>query len=325
MKEKYLNVDDFYGEPLPVTEQTWGSDVIPLLSISCITYNQEKFIRDAIESFLMQKTTFPIEILIHDDASTDKTADIVREYEIKYPNLIKPIYQNENQYSKRNGIIGRIQRTRARGKYYAMCEGDDYWIDSLKLQKQVDFLEKNPDYVLTSHSRIIVDENRNQLTNTDSLTRDYGTQCIVFRNVLKDDFISFNAVGIANGDTFLLTYLENFGKITILDFVGSAYRKTGSGVWAKHSYREKYRLAEQSFNRMEYFFKKYNYKKSFQRAQIYRIWSIYRYAMSLKCDKFKREAYKAYFYFIAKLLSNLKNPYIYDLSYLKMILIFPIK
>ncbi|MDZ7821454.1 MAG: glycosyltransferase [Candidatus Marinimicrobia bacterium] len=113
-----------------------------------MTYNHEKFIRDAIEGFLMQKTSFPVEILIHDDASTDSTADIIREYERKYPHLIKPVYQLENQYSKKRGLITKIQNERTQGKYVAKCEGDDYWTDPGKLQKQVDFLESHPDHVL---------------------------------------------------------------------------------------------------------------------------------------------------------------------------------
>jgi glycosyltransferase involved in cell wall biosynthesis len=118
-----------------------------LVSISCVTYNHEAYIRDCIEGFLRQKTTFNFEILVHDDASTDGTADIIREYERKYPNLIKPIYQTENQLSQ--GISpGRINSDRAAGKYIAYCEGDDYWIDPLKLQKQVDFLESHPEYGL---------------------------------------------------------------------------------------------------------------------------------------------------------------------------------
>src|SRR5690625_5413198 len=131
-------------KPKPLKDQVWAEDVEPLVSISCITYDHEKFISDAIEGFLMQETTFPVEINIHDDASTDNTAKIVREYEKKYPNvLFNVIYQTENQYSKRDGSIRRIQHGRARGKYYATCEGDDYWIDPLKLQKQFEFLEFN--------------------------------------------------------------------------------------------------------------------------------------------------------------------------------------
>jgi len=139
----------FLDKPVRIDEQTWKKDVEPLVSISCITYNHEKFISDAIEGFLMQETTFPVEINIHEDASTDNTADIIREYEKKYPNvLFNVIYQTENQYSKKDGSIRRIQHGRARGKYYATCEGDDYWIDPQKLQKQVEFLELNNQYNL---------------------------------------------------------------------------------------------------------------------------------------------------------------------------------
>lgn len=120
----------------------------PLVSITCTAYNHEKFIRDTIEGFLMQKTTFPFEILIHDDASTDNTAEIIKEYELKYPDLIKPIYQKENQLSKGISITLNYTLPRAKGKYIAMCEGDDFWTDPDKLQKQIDFLESNSDYSL---------------------------------------------------------------------------------------------------------------------------------------------------------------------------------
>jgi len=121
-------------------------DIEPLVSICCITYNHENYIRDAIEGFLMQKTSFPIEIIIHDDASTDNTAQIIKEYEDKYPDLFCNIFQNENQWSKGGGsIYARFLYPQARGKYIALCEGDDYWTDPLKLQKKVDFMEVNPD------------------------------------------------------------------------------------------------------------------------------------------------------------------------------------
>jgi len=120
-----------------------------LVSISCITYNHVHYIAQAIDGFLMQKTAFPFEVLVHDDASTDGTADIIREYERKHPDLIFPIFQAENQYSKGiRGMSVRFNSPRARGKYIALCEGDDYWTDPLKLQKQVDFLEANPEYTL---------------------------------------------------------------------------------------------------------------------------------------------------------------------------------
>lgn len=119
-----------------------------MVTIRCLTYNHEPYISQCLEGFVMQKTNFRFEAIVHDDASTDGTAAIIREYAEKYPDIIKPIFETENQYSKRDGSIRRIMNEHTHGKYVAMCEGDDYWIDPLKLQKQVDFLENNPNYGL---------------------------------------------------------------------------------------------------------------------------------------------------------------------------------
>ncbi|MGI6078575.1 MAG: glycosyltransferase family 2 protein [Fastidiosipilaceae bacterium] len=127
-----------------------GNKSVPLVSISVITYNHEKYIRQCLDGILMQKVNFPYEILVHDDASPDGTADIIREYEAKYPGIIKPIYQTENQYSQ-GKPVSKFNFDRARGKYLAFCEGDDYWTDPGKLQKQVDFLERHPEYIATAH------------------------------------------------------------------------------------------------------------------------------------------------------------------------------
>ncbi|MFK7782973.1 glycosyltransferase family 2 protein [Psychroserpens sp.] len=113
------------------------------VSICCLAFNHEHFIRQCLDGFMMQKTNFAFEVLIHDDASTDETANIIREYEHKYPDIIKPIYQTENQYSKGVSVTATINFPRAKGKYIAMCEGDDYWTDPNKLQIQVDLLEKH--------------------------------------------------------------------------------------------------------------------------------------------------------------------------------------
>lgn len=120
-----------------------------IVTVCCLTYNHEKFIRQCLDGFIMQKTSFRFEVLVHDDASTDKTQDIIREYESNYPNIIRPIFQKKNQYSKGiRAILATFCYPHARGKYIAICEGDDYWIDPLKLQKHVDFLENNPEYGL---------------------------------------------------------------------------------------------------------------------------------------------------------------------------------
>lgn len=133
----------------------------PVVSIISLTYNHAPYIRECLEGFLMQKTDFPFEVIIHDDASTDGTADIVREYAAKYPDIIKPIIQTENQYSKHHDFNKILKGCldKSLGKYIAFCEGDDYWIDPLKLQKQVDFLESHPDYgMVYSFSNIRVGE-----------------------------------------------------------------------------------------------------------------------------------------------------------------------
>ena len=135
-------------------------DTRPLMvSIRCITYNHEPYIRQCLDGFVMQKTNFRFEAIVHDDASTDGTADIIREYAEKYPDIIKPIFESENQYSKHDGSLSRIMDEACTGKYIALCEGDDYWTDPNKLQIQVDFLENHPDYSMCWHDAPIVSEN----------------------------------------------------------------------------------------------------------------------------------------------------------------------
>lgn len=136
----------------------------PLVSICCITYNHARYIRQCLDGFLMQKVNFEYEIIVHDDASTDGTSEIIRDYSNKYSDLIVPIFQSENQYSKGVcGVYAKFVYPHARGKYIAICEGDDYWIDPLKLQKQVDFLEMNPNYSMVHTGFCCVDENSVQM------------------------------------------------------------------------------------------------------------------------------------------------------------------
>src|ERR1035437_6638324 len=131
----------------------------PVVSISCITYNHVNYIRKCLEGFIMQKTTFAFEVLIHDDASNDGTTEIIREFEDSYPDIIYPIYEFENQWckGKRGSVIFNFPR--ANGKYIALCEGDDYWTDPFKLQKQVDFLDENEDFGMIHSNYQVVDEN----------------------------------------------------------------------------------------------------------------------------------------------------------------------
>ena len=139
----------------------WKCEAPPLVSIRCIAYNQEKYIEDTLNGFLMQKTDFPFEIIVHDDASTDRTAKIIKEYADRFPHIIQPILETENQYSKGGTHLADRVKPYLRGKYIALCEGDDYWIDPSKLQKQIDFLESHSDFGMCYTEFDIKDEVNN--------------------------------------------------------------------------------------------------------------------------------------------------------------------
>lgn len=213
----------------------------PLISIVCEVFNHEPYLRQCLKGFVMQETTFPFEILIHDDASTDGSAAIIREYEKKYPHLFRPIYQTENQYSKGVLIWGAIQFPRARGKYIATCEGDDYWIDPLKLQKQVDFLEAHPKFgfvgsmthILTEQGIIMDDVNRlpspqGKEGNWDLFYDiiDYAkcgpvtkTVSLCFRKSIIEPFLSYIC-----GDVILQTILAKHSFFAMSDETMAVYR-----------------------------------------------------------------------------------------------------
>lgn len=129
------------------------------VSVSVVCYNHAKYIGECIENILRQKRRFRLEILIHDDASTDGTQEIIKEYQRKYPDIVKPILETENQYSKgKTNITGIYNLPRASGKYVAMLDGDDYWCDKSKLQKQVDYMEVHPEVVFSFHAAKVVRE-----------------------------------------------------------------------------------------------------------------------------------------------------------------------
>lgn len=144
-----------------------------LVTTYCTAYNHEKYIRDALDGFVMQKTDFRHEVIVHDDASTDGTADIIREYAKAYPDIIKPVFQTENQYSKNVKIFDGFIKPLIKGKYTAICEGDDYWADEGKLQKQADFLESHPEYVACAHNSVVLYLNNGKKELRNTAARDY--------------------------------------------------------------------------------------------------------------------------------------------------------
>ena len=139
-----------------------------LVAIHCLVYNHEPYLRDCFEGFVMQKTNFRFVAIVHDDVSKDGSAAIIREYAEKYPDIFMPIYEIENQWSKKDGSLERImdETIDAIGaKYVAMCEGDDYWTDPYKLQKQVDYLEAHPDFSMCCHGADVINETSRPVDN----------------------------------------------------------------------------------------------------------------------------------------------------------------
>lgn len=227
----------------------------PLVTICTVTFNHENYIEKMLQSILEQKTNFDYELLIHDDASTDKTADIIKNYTIKYPNIIKPIFQKENQFSQ--GIRPNIEYNipRAEGKYLAFCDGDDYWCDPFKLQKQVDFLEINLKFSGCTHNtRILRGTVGNQLEEEvviNSPQKDvyavgdftkgevyFHTSAFLFRfNENQKNYI-LNLLKQIRGDWFRSILFASFGPIKYIDEVMSVYRIHDKGVWSELSSQE---------------------------------------------------------------------------------------
>ena len=209
-----------------------------LVSIRCLVYNHEPYLRQCLEGFVMQKTNFRFEAIVHDDASTDGSATIIREYAEKYPDIIKPIYETENQYSKRDGSLTRITNAACRGKYIAICEGDDYWIDPLKLQKQVDFLEAHPDYLLCGTNGLILWDNgtnapeyfNRNFTSRELMPEDvigkwpFPTASLMYRHELFAFLDSFKC-RTYNGDIRIILVALANGRIWSLADITTVYRK----------------------------------------------------------------------------------------------------
>lgn len=229
---------------------TWQSNQRPVVSICCTTYNHEDFIGEAIDGFLEQETDFAIEIIIRDDCSTDLTAMVVKQYADEYPKVIKPIYESENQYSRGVKPMPAVMK-QAVGKYLALCEGDDYWNDPLKLTKQVEFLEANDEYVGCFHNSMVVDEKGSIVRDTlmgaprDFLEMDLlssnaviTVHSVMFRNVLEygDEFDE-----VAFGDMMLWHLLGYHGKVKYLNNVQkAAYRIHDAGMWTALDNCEKF-------------------------------------------------------------------------------------
>ena len=256
--------------------KNWSSTET-MVSVSTITYNHEAYIAEALDSFLMQETDFAFELLVSDDCSTDKTASIIKEYMEKYPHIVKAKLRDENVGAMKNYIANM---DRAKGKYIAICDGDDYWIDTYKLKKQVSFLEENEDFIGVAANTFRLYENdshRYHLMRESTIeVIDYEhkdlfefnpgpTLTIMFRN----GFIDFkNLPSLFSeqphlaGDKQLYLLLGQYGKFRYINQVVGVYRTHASGMTAKFNEAEKGKIKyfNEHLQIMEFYNKYFNYK-----------------------------------------------------------------
>ena len=223
--------------------KNWNHNSMPLVSVVCIVYNHEKFLSQAIDSFLMQETNFSFEIVIGEDCSTDNSLEVIKTYQNKYPNLIRLITSENNVGMQRNFL--RTMDS-SKGKYIALCEGDDYWCDKDKLQKQVDYLGSDDKCVLVHNNSKIVDE-KNNLLNIEKHPniKDYSsdemkigsayilTNTVMFRNKINSKNYPSEFMSLTNMDATLWHLLGFYGFAKYLENIkNDAYRYHSSSVWS---------------------------------------------------------------------------------------------
>jgi glycosyltransferase involved in cell wall biosynthesis len=224
------------------------------VSVCVLTYNHENYIAQMLEGALMQQTDFEFEIVIGDDASTDATQDIIREYDRKRPGIIRAFLHSENQgpsepreFAGRNNVLQLIKA--CKGEFVAMCEGDDFWTDPLKLQKQVDYLEQNPEISICHHNMMVIYEDgspehffnnpdQKAISTIEDILEDkwfFATASWMYRNYfLNNDFAEWHSKAAA-GDWAIMIQLAAQGKIGYLADVMGVYRKHSAGLSNVHS------------------------------------------------------------------------------------------
>lgn len=265
-------------------KENWRSPDI-IVSIVCTAFNHESYIRDALNGFLSQQTDFAFEVIVHDDASTDRTAEIIREYAIKYPSIIKPIYQETNQYSQGINIGPKYIWPLVKGQFIALCEGDDYWIDSIKLQKQVDALKYYEQCDICFHqSCCVTPDGRKRLINEIAKnpkiltckevlmgTGGYmGTASIMYRTSVYLKYLDFlrDKQKPPIGDKIIQFLGSSRGGAVYLPMVGSVYRVRSKGSWTERyttnlSFRQEFIPKRIELNEQMNSFSNYAYHKEF--------------------------------------------------------------
>lgn len=267
------------------------NESLPLVSIRCLVYNHEPYLRDCLNGFIMQKTDFPFEAVIHDDCSTDHSANIIREYAEKYPDIIKPIYESANLYSKHDGSLGRCVNAACTGKYVALCEGDDYWTDPLKLQKQVSFLESHPDYSMCCASAYADDGKTRKIIGTpkdvDLTTHELivrggafiPTLSIVYLREAMEGYEDFHGK-ISVGDYPTQIYCGIKGMVRFLHDIVGTYRISSTGSWTERTFGDHNKAKQFYISEIEWFqhadaFTKRKYHRSFQYVIGKDLYSLY--------------------------------------------------
>ena len=223
------------------------------VSVVCMVYNHERFLRRCLDSLVGQKTNFRYTVIVHDDASTDGSREIIKEYEKRYPDIICPIYQEENQYSKYVNIAGTFVEPKVHSKYVAYCEGDDYWSSENKLQRQYDVMEEHPECGACLHRTVEVSENEmptgiqypEQIYKTELITaeelfasfvpRMFQTTSYFFRaelwhNYMKNPPLYKEACDI--GDVPLMLYFGSKAKVFQINEELSCYRRGAASSWS---------------------------------------------------------------------------------------------
>ena len=209
------------------------------VAIHCMVYNHEPFLRQCLDGFVMQQTSFPFFAIVHDDASTDHSADIIREYAAKYPDIIHPIYETENQYCKPGTIFRIMFEAGKDAEYTAYCEGDDYWTDPHKLQRQVDFLKANPEYSAIGENAMVL----NSITNTQYPFKKADSHDVTIEQLIT--YRRFPTAGVVcrteslkgildtcrfYTDTIQWCWLCSKGKVRYDSTISSVYRRGLQGV-----------------------------------------------------------------------------------------------
>lgn len=245
----------------------------PKVSILMITYNQEDYIAQAINSVLAQQTNFDVEIIIGDDCSTDRTTDVLRDYQARFPDKIKLLLHPKNLGS---GGKYNFLSTLAicKGKFVALLEGDDYWTDPFKLQKQVNFLENHPECVICAHNALVMDQtsglfirefcshDQREINDIeDLLERNFlNTATVMFRNGLLVDIPEwFFSIPVTDILVFIL--LAQYGKIGYIDEIMSVYRIQPNGFWSRMTVQDRFTVQMQIYQTLyNYFGKDYRLK-----------------------------------------------------------------